>query len=217
MKRFFEHVMIFLLALLVRILRLTYRVRVIDKSGDGFTSQKVVEPCVVALWHNRFIFCPALMKRRFRRQFASIASLSDDGRYAETFINNFGMKLVRGSSSRGGARALIQMVRKLRKEKLPFAITIDGPRGPRYSCQPGAVYLAASTGFPIYPYVINSDRFFELKNWDKTQIPKPFAKIDAIIGEPIYLPRDVSEEGLLKAQKTIIDAMLAITVDKDKK
>lgn len=214
MKRFLEFFMVFLLSTIVRVLRLTYRVKINDQSGI-FLSQKIVEPCVVTVWHNRLLFTPALLKRRFRSQISTISSLSDDGRYAELFANNFGIKLVRGSSSRGGARALIQLVRKLKKEKMPLAITIDGPRGPQYSCQPGALYLAASTGYPIYPYLINANRYFQLKNWDKTQIPKPFAKIDVIVGEPIFLPKDISEEGMAKAKKIVIDAMLSITVDKE--
>ncbi len=214
MKRFFEYFFVFLLASLVRILRLTYRVKVVDKSGK-FVSQRTAEPAVVAIWHNRLLFCPALLKRRLRRQFASIASLSDDGRYAEIFINSFGMHAVRGSSSRGGARALIQLIRKIRKDKTPLAITIDGPRGPRYSCQPGAAYIAASTGCPVYPYVINADKYFELKNWDLTQIPKPFSKIELVVGEPLFFPKDLSEEALDKARNTIIEAMLAITRDKE--
>lgn len=214
MKRFFESLFIFLMVGVVRILRLTYRVKYVDKSGD-FVSQKRVEPAIVAIWHNRLLFAPALLKRRFRRQFASIASLSDDGRYAEKYMNNLGMKIVRGSSSRGGANALRQLVRKLKKEKTPLAITIDGPRGPRYCCQAGAVYLAASSGCPIYPYVMNSDKFFQFKNWDKTQIPKPFSKIELVFGEPIYLPKDISAEGIAKGQQIVIDAMLAITDDKE--
>lgn len=216
MKHFVENFLIFLLANLVRLIRVTCRIKVIDKSGT-FYAEKKVQPMVMTVWHNRLLFCPALIKRPFRKQFFTIASLSDDGRYAEAYARNLGMGVVRGSSSRGGARALIQLIRRLKKEKLPLAITIDGPRGPRYSCQPGAAFLAASTGYPVFPYVINSNNYFEFNNWDRTQIPKPFSKIEVVIGEPIYFDKDTSEEAIKKANQQIVDAMVAITVDRVKK
>lgn len=216
MKHKLEYLFITILTCFVRLLRATYRVKIIDKSGQ-FINETTASPKVMAIWHNRLIFCPILIKRRLRRQYATIASLSDDGRYAEMFMRSFGLQVVRGSSSRGGARALIQLVRKLKKEKTPLAITIDGPRGPRYSCQPGAAYLAASTGCPVFPYVANADRYFQFNNWDKTQIPRPFAKIEVIIGEPIYFEKDVSEQAIENARQQIIKAMLNITIDKEQK
>ena len=152
MKHKLEYFAVFLLTCFIRLLRMTYRVKIIDKSGE-FINETTASPKVMAIWHNRLIFCPALIRRRLRKQYATIASLSDDGRYAEMFMQSFGLQVVRGSSSRGGARALIQLVRKLKKDKTPLAITIDGPRGPRYSCQPGAAYLAASAQVPVFPYV----------------------------------------------------------------
>ncbi len=214
MKRFLEKILIFLLVNFVRLIRLTLRVKVIDKS-NSFINEDKASPKVMAIWHNRLLFCPPLIKRRLRKQYATIASLSDDGRYAEMYAKNLGMQVIRGSSSRGGARALIQLVRKLKKDKTPLAITIDGPRGPRYSCQPGAAYLAASAQVPVYPYVVNAKSYFQFNNWDKTQIPKPFSKVEVVIGEPLMFEKDVSEEAIKKANQQIVDAMLAITVDKE--
>lgn len=214
MKHRLEYFAVFLLTCFIRLLRMTYRVKIIDKSGQ-FINETTASPKVMAIWHNRLIFCPALIRRRLRKQYATIASLSDDGRYAEMFMQSFGLQVVRGSSSRGGARALIQLVRKLKKDKTPLAITIDGPRGPRYSCQPGAAYLAASAQVPVFPYVVNAKSYFQFNNWDKTQIPKPFSKVEVVIGEPLRFENDVSEEAITKANQQIVDAMLAITVDKE--
>lgn len=136
---------------------------------------------ILALWHGRIL--PGL--HYFRdRGIVVITSQNFDGEWIARILHRFGFGTARGSSSRGGARALVQLRRDLAVGRAA-AFTVDGPRGPARVVQPGAVFLAGATGQPILPYHIESDRHWTLKSWDRTQIPKPFATVALVIGEPI--------------------------------
>jgi len=82
---------------------------------------------------------------------------------------------------------MLQLIRDVGAGK-PAAFTLDGPRGPALSAKPGAAFLARATGAPIVPYTLEADRFWELRSWDRTQIPRPFARVALVIGEPMYVP-----------------------------
>jgi len=147
------------------------------------------------LWRNRGI--------------AVMSSSSRDGEYTGRVIKRFGYGTVRGSATRGGGRALAEMADCL-EEGLPVAFTIDGPRGPAYLAKPGAVTLARHTGQPILPFHIVSTRFFELPSWDRLQIPLPFSRAAAFVGEPLYVPRDANREEVMEKQsnlQSVLDAL----------
>ncbi|MCY7374990.1 MAG: DUF374 domain-containing protein, partial [Pyrinomonadaceae bacterium] len=99
---------------------------------------------------------------------------------------------VRGSSTRGGVGALVEMIR-LMKRGLPMGFSVDGPRGPKYVAKTGAVLLAKKTGNPLMPFVFECEKFWTLGNWDKLQIPKPFTRAKLFIAEPIYVAKDANE------------------------
>lgn len=141
---------------------------------------------VLSLWHDR-VFLGTYFWRN--RGFVVMTSRSFDGEYIARFIQRFGFGAIRGSSSRGGVSALTGMVRSMR-DGHPMAFTVDGPRGPRYEAKPGPVILAKKTGNPILPFVIEPYRYWTVKSWDKMQIPRPFTRALAIIGEPIYVDKD---------------------------
>ena len=141
---------------------------------------------VLSLWHDR-VFLGTYFWRN--RGFVVMTSRSFDGEYIARFIQRFGFGAIRGSSSRGGVSALTGMVRSMR-DGYPMAFTVDGPRGPRYEAKPGPVILAKKTGNPILPFVIEPYRYWTVKSWDKMQIPRPFTRALAIIGEPIYVDKD---------------------------
>jgi lysophospholipid acyltransferase (LPLAT)-like uncharacterized protein len=113
-----------------------------------------------------------------------MTSRNFDGEWIAGIIRRFGYGTARGSTSRGGARALVQLRRGLMEGK-PAAFTVDGPRGPARVAQPGAVFLAGATGHPILPFHIESDRFWTAGRWDQTQVPKPFGRVAIAIGEAI--------------------------------
>lgn len=124
-----------------------------------------------------------------------MTSQSFDGEYIARFIRRFGYGAARGSSTRGGTGAIVEMVRLMRAGS-PTAFTIDGPKGPRYVAKMGAVLLAKKTGQPILPFTISARRFWEAKSWDRFQLPLPFTKARVVIAPPIYVPADAGDDAL---------------------
>ena len=137
-------------------------------------------------WHDRIFLSAVYFKNR---GILVITSKSGDGEYIARFIQRFGFGAIRGSSSRGGARALVEMKREMRKRR-EIAFTVDGPRGPRYEAKPGPVYLAKLTGNPILPFLTQPKRFWTLKSWDRLQIPKPFTKALLIVDKPFFIDEE---------------------------
>jgi lysophospholipid acyltransferase (LPLAT)-like uncharacterized protein len=165
---------------LVAALCWTYRWR-IDGAEHYVSVTSSGQQPILALWHGRIL--PGL--HHFRdRGIVVITSQNFDGEWIARILHKFGFGTARGSSSRGGARALVQLRRELAAGK-PAAFTVDGPRGPARVVQRGVAFLAGATGHPIIPYHIESDRHWTLNSWDRTQIPKPFSTVALVIGAPI--------------------------------
>ena len=144
---------------------------------------------IYSFWHNR-IFAGTYFFRN--RGIVIITSQSFDGEYIARFIQRFGYGAVRGSSTRGGVGALIEMIR-LMKKGLPTGFSVDGPRGPKYVAKTGAVLLAKKTGNPLMPFVFECKKYWTLNNWDNLQIPKPFTRAKLFISEPIDVSKDADE------------------------
>lgn len=149
---------------------------------------------IYSFWHNR-IFAGTYFFRH--RGIVVITSQSFDGEYIARFIQRFGYGAVRGSSTRGGVGALVEMIR-LMKRGLPMGFTVDGPRGPKYVAKTGAVLLAKKTGNPLMPFVVETEKFWTINSWDRLQIPKPFTRAKVIIAEPIYVPEDADDAEIEK-------------------
>jgi lysophospholipid acyltransferase (LPLAT)-like uncharacterized protein len=150
---------------------------------------------IFAFWHGRIL--PATYFFR-HRQIVVITSENYDGEWIARIIRRFGYGTSRGSTSRGARRALLQLVRDVRER--PAAFTVDGPRGPARVAQPGAVWLSKATGNPVLPFHIEAARHWELRSWDRTQVPKPFSPVAVAIGEPFVVPRGADEAGLEAAR-----------------
>lgn len=197
-------------ALLMRLCRRTYRVTVVDPGG--FREHMQPWPVVVALWHNRVALLSGFFPRRFHERTVALASASRDGETAARALEAFQFQVVRGSSSRGGYQALRELRRKL-DENLSAALTVDGPRGPRYGVHPGVVLLAEWSGRPVLPVCVNAPRRWELKGWDRTQVPKPFSRVTLVIGEPLFIPPELSSEAREQQCARVREALLHITDD----
>lgn len=143
-------------------------------------------------WHERIFLSTTYFRDR---GIVVITSKSRDGEYIARFIQRFGFGAIRGSSSRGGAKALVEM-RNAMQLGLEIAFTVDGPRGPRYEAKPGPVYLAKLTDNPILPFIIEPRKYWTLNTWDKLQIPKPFTRAILIIAEPFSVSPDADEAEL---------------------
>ena len=154
---------------------------------------------IMAFWHGRIL--PATYYFR-RRGIVVITSENFDGEWIAGIIERFGYGTARGSTSRGGRRALLQLRRDMAAGR-PAAFTIDGPRGPACVAQPGAVWLAKATGNPVVPFHIEASRHWTLNSWDRTSIPKPFATVAIAIGEPFDVPSEAGEDEIEVARQQL--------------
>jgi lysophospholipid acyltransferase (LPLAT)-like uncharacterized protein len=157
---------------------------------------------ILALWHGR-IFAGLHYFRR--RDVVVITSQNFDGEWIARILKRFGFRTARGSTSRGGVRALVQLRRDL-AENRPVAFTVDGPRGPARVAQSGAVWLAGATGNPILPFHIEANRYWTARSWDRTQVPKPFSTVAISIGEPLYV-KDIADESVETARLALEAAL----------
>lgn len=174
---------------LIRIIGKTIRYEV-----EGWENFEAIEKAgkipVYSFWHNR-IFSGTYFFRN--RGIVVITSQSKDGEYIARFIKRLGFGAVRGSSTRGGVGALVEMIRLMRKG-MPMAFSVDGPKGPRYIAKTGAVLLAKKTGNPMMPFVVENKSYWTIKSWDQLQIPKPFTRVRVMIAEPIFVEQDADVE-----------------------
>lgn len=156
------------------------------------TATKDEQLPIYTFWHNRVFLSTYFWQKR---RIVVMTSQSFDGEYIARFIQRFGYGAARGSSTRGGVGAVVEMVRLMRAG-CPTAFTIDGPKGPRYEAKMGAVLLAKKTGFPVLPFNIAAQKFWEAKSWDAFQVPKPFTRARVMIAPPIHVPPDADEATL---------------------
>lgn len=161
---------------------------------------------IYAFWHNR-VFLGTYYFRR--RGIVVMTSQSFDGEYIARFIQRFGYGVARGSSSRGGVGALIEMIRLMRQGR-PAGFTIDGPRGPRYVAKMGAALLAKKTGAPILPFTVNAARYYTVSSWDAFQVPYPFTRARVRIAPLIYVPADADEATLAAKRDELQRALDAL-------
>jgi lysophospholipid acyltransferase (LPLAT)-like uncharacterized protein len=163
---------------------------------------RAAEPYIVALWHGHIL--PGMFYFR-DRGIVVVTSENFDGEWIARIIRRFGYGAARGSSSRGGARALRSLLKSI--AHAPAAFTVDGPRGPRGVAHPGVVWLAKATGHPILPIHAAADRHWSMASWDRTQIPKPWSRIVVAIGAPQRVPRDADEGALEHARLAVEQAL----------
>jgi lysophospholipid acyltransferase (LPLAT)-like uncharacterized protein len=161
---------------------------------------------IMAFWHGRIL--PATYYFR-RRGIVVITSENFDGEWIAGIIERFGYGTARGSTSRGGGKALLQLTRDLAAGK-PAGFTVDGPRGPAEIAQPGAVWLAKATGHPVLPFHLEADRHWTLDSWDRTQIPKPYATVAISMGEPFDVPADADAAGIESARQLLEGRLRAL-------
>jgi lysophospholipid acyltransferase (LPLAT)-like uncharacterized protein len=193
---------------ILRLLLSTIRVRIEDK--PGMLAGAVSGPVLICFWHNRILGITAAFDRHYPKRnrvgVTVLTSPSKDGEILAQFVAAFGMESVRGSSSRRGSRALLELVRLVRAGR-DIAITPDGPRGPRYALGPGVIQLAQTTGAQILPVHASFSRSWRMKTWDGFIIPLPFSEISVTIGNPMIVPTDLDEPGFEAARKNLEDLL----------
>jgi lysophospholipid acyltransferase (LPLAT)-like uncharacterized protein len=160
---------------------------------------------LLALWHGRMV-CG--MADHSQREFTVLVSQSRDGDISEKLLKRFGYRVIRGSSSRGGASAARAMLDALQQGAV-LAITPDGPRGPRHAMNPGLAWMARETGFPVLPMGFACDEAWRMNSWDGFTIPKYGARVVLSYGEPVRVAKEAGEAELERATAQIRERLIA--------
>jgi len=158
---------------------------------------------IMAFWHGRVLTATYYFRRR---GIVVMISENFDGEWIARIIEQFGFRTSRGSTTRGGQRALLQLKREMDRGR-PSGFAVDGPRGPARQAQPGAIWLAKVTGNPVVPFHMEASSYWTLKSWDRTQIPRPFSTVALTVGAPIEVPRD-ADEATLDAKRVEVEQSL---------
>jgi lysophospholipid acyltransferase (LPLAT)-like uncharacterized protein len=187
------------------------------RDESGVFNGGIPEPVIFCLWHNRLALCLNLyhdymQRRQPSRRLAAMVSASKDGGLLARVLEHYGVRPVRGSSSRRGPQALLEMTSNA-ENGLDLGITPDGPRGPCYEVQPGVIAVAQLTGRPIIPVSYRLAWKYRLNSWDRFQIPLPFSRCDVRLGRAIRVPREATEEERDQFREELENVMRAITED----
>ena len=199
----------------LRALLFTVRCRL--KEPSGFLAPNAPAPVIFCIWHNRLATCVKALDA-YRRPnnsgagMAALISASKDGAFLARILEWFRVQPVRGSSSRRGAQALLELT-TWAERGYDLTLTPDGPRGPCYQIQDGITSLAQLTGLPIVPAALNLNWKITVKSWDRFQIPLPFARCEVRVGKPIRVPKEASDAERKELRRQLENEMRAITRD----
>ena len=191
-------------AVFVRLLLATLRPRVHAADNRRHPADPEQERFLYAFWHESLL---AAASRRAKINV--LISLHADGEIITQICRGLGFGVVRGSTTRRGGGALLEMLHRGRDAHL--AITPDGPRGPRRTFQIGAIYVASRSGLPIVPIGVGFSRAWRAKSWDRFAVPLPFSRVYGVLGEPIHIPPDLDRAGLEHYRALVEAQLLAAT------
>lgn len=183
-------------ALLIRALGRTWRFTVKGKEPSD-ALRATGAPIIYAFWHGELL--PLLYSHR-GDDVAVLVSAHHDGEIVARIAERLGLSTVRGSSTRGGVRALMDLVRVLESRR-STAVTPDGPRGPARQFAPGTLVAAQRTGAPIVPIAVRASRAWRLRSWDRFLVPKPFARVHLVYGPPAYVAAASAREAPAEAPR----------------
>lgn len=171
------------------------------KTDEFLELEKQGKNYIYSIWHNQQLF---LLYPYRGQKVCALISQSKDGEYIARVLPRFGMLAVRGSSTRGGARALIELMHAAKDGYHPM-LTPDGPRGPIYQVQHGILYLAKKTGLPIIPVGTALSHKFKAGSWDKMRVPLPFGKTAFTYGKAFYITEETDMNEAAQALKNELD------------
>ena len=193
---------------LLQLLARTLRYEIDDRSG--IVGKPVMENYIGALWHNRLLIFPIVLRRFFpNRHGAALISASHDGDLLADAVKRFGYDVVRGSSSRLGASAILQLTQVLASGR-DVVITPDGPRGPAYELGPGIIFLAQKSGAPVLPMNLEYSRCWRLGSWDRFIVPRPFSKVRVLIDKPHRVGSTSTPDEFETERLALQDTMMAL-------
>jgi len=199
-------------ALLLRLLGATLRMEIQDASG--YRSKPPTAPSIGMFWHNRMLMIPIIWTRmKTGLPTACLTSTSKDGEITARILRSFGFESIRGSTSRRGVGALIG-IRKALKNGRAVAIVPDGPRGPCYQLQPGAIKLAMDQGIPLICVSWEVNRCWRLKSWDGFIIPQPFSRLTVTLSRPIYLHGDSGNAAHFECHRQRMESRMMTQIER---
>jgi lysophospholipid acyltransferase (LPLAT)-like uncharacterized protein len=193
-----------LYSLLSRLLFASCRVSIEGEGLDTFEKRVAKnEPLIAAFWHYGVIFFPYLTRGS---KWTAMVSASEDGEYISRILESIGYQTVRGSSNRLGVSALKKIITLMRKG-YNAGIVADGSQGPARQAQSGPVLLSARTGCPVIPMSWSASAYWTFKSWDRTILPKPFARIFVCFGPPFYVPKETKKEAIETYRRRLEDQL----------
>jgi lysophospholipid acyltransferase (LPLAT)-like uncharacterized protein len=168
---------------------------------------------IMAIWHSRIL----LFSYFFKGMNGSIlVSRSDDGEIIARILQAQGQETVRGSTKKGGLRAISRLIKELKNNSRPGAIIPDGPQGPRFQVQPGVILLAKKTGYPIIPASYSAKKIKVFSSWDRFVLPYPFTRCRMIFGKLISVPVNADQIVLENCRKALENELNHITKSADR-
>lgn len=158
---------------------------------------------MISIWHDS-LFYPLFIRKP--PKFVALVGGHRDGDYVTNVLSLLGFDSVRGSSSKGGAGAIVQIQEKC--VGMNIGMTPDGPRGPRRQMKQGCAYLSAQTSRPVLATGFHCDRYWRFEgSWTDLTIPKPFSTIYAVASAPIHVPHDPTREQIVEFTRIIQQEM----------
>lgn len=195
---------------IIKCLGYTWRIRKTGSEQEARAREHSPQ-VIYAFWHGRLL--PLSFAYR-NRPVQVLASQHRDGEMLGRTIRKLGLGHVRGSSTRGGTRAVFELVEKL-KVGFDVGITVDGPRGPRYKVKPGPIQIAKMSGAAIVPITASSRRHKTFSSWDTFQLPYPFTEVGIRCGEPVIVPPDADAAQVEEKRLELESKLNAITKAND--
>lgn len=206
------HLGIPLIYLLYRLLSLTLRIQRVDLSGTVMPAFQAGNRFTAAFFHGDSFMMANELRNHIRvghGRTLLMASKSRDGELMARFLELCGARVVRGSSSRGGARALLEMARSITPDE-NAGLAVDGPRGPRHQVKEGILILALRANRPVLPIAIRIEKKWAFRSWDRMEIPRPFSRVTAFYDEPVPVPPSATPEELEALRLQIQNRLVAL-------
>ena len=178
-----------------------------EPRGDFHTFKNMLDtgqPMVLALWHGE-LFPATAYGYTLTPRLVTFVSQSRDGEVIARVIERFGHVTVRGSSTRGGVKALLQAKRVMEREKRTAVVTVDGPRGPRHKAKDGAIFLAQRAKAKIIPLRAYPCKATTFNSWDKFILPWPFTRCPVYFGEPMEVTEEKLEKDVLARERARLE------------
>jgi lysophospholipid acyltransferase (LPLAT)-like uncharacterized protein len=193
---------------LLQIWSRTIRFEVEDRGG--VLRMPLSQRLIGAVWHNRLLLLPYVVRRFVpQRQGAALISASRDGGWLAKLVRRFGFDVVRGSSSRRGASAMLQLADVIASGR-DVLITPDGPRGPAYLLGDGIIFLAQKSGAPVVPIHMEYSTYWRLDSWDRFFLPRAFSRVRIILGQPHPVLPTASAADFESERARLQSAMMAL-------